>query len=126
MIFPEHNILPADKDSWLSKEVNQKLIEFTPFAMCSFYEGFQVLQIQGIESQEYFFGNYFNGEYKGYIYLGTKFSQLDAAKVCELYMPKKWDEIFEYFKKYGDKIYYSKYPDSQYAWIFKKILKKTE
>lgn len=122
MPFPEHDILPADKDSWLAKAVDQKLLEFTPYSFCSFYKGFTVLQIQGIQSKEYFFGNYFNGKYCGCIYPGEKFSQLQAAKICEIYMPKTLEELEDYKLKYCEEIWYINFPISQYAWIYNRVL----
>lgn len=123
-MFPEHNILPADQDSWFSKSIEQKLLEFTPYSMCSFYAGFTILQVYGEESKEYFFGNYFNGEYCGCIYSGDKFTHLEVAKICEVFMPKKIEDLKQYIIDFGDKVWYYQPPLEQYAWIFNRVLIK--
>lgn len=124
MSFPENKILPADNDSWISKGLEQKLLQFTPYQICSFYTDFQVVQIQGEESKEYFFGNYYQGKYCGHIYFGDKFDQIQAAKICEVYMPKKLTDLTEYAQKYSGVVWYCRYQTTQYAWIFDKILQK--
>ncbi|WP_278380964.1 hypothetical protein [Chryseobacterium arthrosphaerae] len=124
MSYPEHNIVPADQDSWFGKALEQKLIEFTPYTLCSFYKGFTVLQMYGEESKEYFFGNYFNGKYCGYIYVGNVFSQLEAASVCEQLMPKDLSELKKCIIENCEKVSYSHFPMSQYAWIYDRVISK--
>ena len=124
MSFPDHKILPADKSSWLSAALEQKLLEFSPYTICEFYQGFDVLQLYGNESKEYIFGNYFNGKYCGYIYLGDKYSLEEVSKICEIYMPKNWKDVSEYHLKFSSEIWYNKLKPSQYAWIFNKVLQK--
>lgn len=122
MKFPEHKIIPADQESWIGKAIEHKLLEFTPFTICSFYKGFTVLQMYGEESKEYFFGNYFNGKYCGYIYAGNVFTQLEAARVCEKLMPKDLSDLQDYIIENCEKVSYSQFPMSQYAWIYDRIL----
>ena len=124
MSFPDHKILPADKSSWLSAAFEQKKIEFSPFKICSFYSELEVIQIQGEESKEYFFGNYYQGKYCGHIYFGDKYNQVQAAKICDVYMPPELSQLNEFAKKYGGVVWYCRYDPSQYAWIFDKILQK--
>ena len=123
MPYPEHKTLPPDWETF-KKTLHQKRIESSPYVMCSFYEGFHVIQIQGKKSKEYFFGSYFNGKYCGHIYMGSKYSQLDAAKICEYYMPKQFSEIDEYSEKHEENMWYFVPPMSQYAWIFNRVLTK--
>ncbi len=122
MEFPEHNIIPAGQESWFGKAVEQKLLEFTPFTICSFYKGFTVLQMYGEESKEYFFGNYFNGKYCGCIYAGNVFTQLEAARVCEKLMPKNISELKNYIIENSEKVSYTHFPMTQYAWIYDRII----
>ncbi|WP_312390854.1 hypothetical protein [Chryseobacterium sp.] len=124
MEFPEHNILPADQESWLGKALEQKLIEFTPYTLCSFYKGFTVLQMYGEESKEYFFGNYFNGIYCGYIYCGDKFTQLEAARICDAYMPKDIRELRKCAVEFCEKVSFYQFPTTQYAWIYDRVISK--
>lgn len=105
--------------------IDQKLLEFKPYAICSAYQGFEVVQIQGIESKEFFFGNYFNGKFTGYIYCGEMFTQKEAFLVCQEYLPDHLEDLDEYDEIYRDKIWYLKLPSSQYAWICEKVLLKT-
>lgn len=125
MPFPKNNLLPNPENPLLS-EMLQKRIGFSPLVICDFYEGFEVLQIYGNESKEYIFGNYWNGNFVGFIYLGDKWDLKKVTEICEIYMPKKWDEIWDYHIKYGDKIWYHKYPNSHYAFVMEKTLKKLE
>lgn len=76
----------------------------------------------GEESKEYFFGNYFNGKYCGYIYAGNVFTQLEAARVCEKLMPKDLSDLQDYIIENCEKVSYSQFPTSQYAWIYDRIL----
>lgn len=124
MPFPNDKNLAADKDSWLAKAVDQKLLESTSYSICSFYEGFTVLQIFGEESKEYFFGNYFNGRYCGHIYMGRKFTQVEVAAACNIYMPPELKDLHEYELKFGDKVWYHVYTEDQYAWIFNQVVTK--
>lgn len=123
-MFPNHNILPADEDSWLTKAMNQKLIEFTPNSFCSFYKNFEVLQIQGLETGEYIFGNYHNGKYTGYIYIGNRYTHEEASEVSRCFMPTTIDLLEEYRLKFCEKINYYKFEVDQYAWIFQRALSK--
>ncbi len=122
MEYPEHNILPAGECSWLGKAIDQKLLEFTPYTLCSFYKGFTVLQMRGEESKEYFFGNYFNGKYCGHIYCGEQFSQIEAAEICQAFMPKDIQELKECVINFCDKVSYFLFPQSQYAWIYDRVI----
>ena len=124
MSYPEHKILHADKDSWLSKACDQRLIEFTPYALCSFYKGFNVIQMYGLESKEYFFGNYFNGKYCGCIYSGTAFTQVEAARLCDAYMPKNYQDLNKSRIEFCEKVSFDEIPISQYAWIYDRVLTK--
>lgn len=122
-MFPKNNLLPNSENPML-KMLHQKSIGFSPLVFCEFYQGFQVLQIQGIKTGEYIFGNYFNGEYCGHIYLGTDLNQTEVAKKCEKFMPKKWSEINEYVIKHCEKIHYWKFHPTQYAFVLENVLQK--
>lgn len=124
MSYPEHKSILSDPESWLWKALDQKLIEFTPYAMCSFYKGFNVIQMYGLESKEYFFGNYFNGKYCGCIYSGTVFSQVEAARLCDAYMPKDFSELKRARIENCEKVSYDVFPASQYAWIYDRVISK--
>lgn len=122
-MFPKNNLLPNTENPLLSM-LNQKSIGFSPLVFCEFYQGFQVLQIQGIETKEYIFGNYFNGKYSGHIYFGDVLSQTEVAKICELYMPKYWHQIKDYVILHCEKTWYYKFHQSQYAFVLENVLQK--
>ena len=125
MPFPKNQLLPNTENPLLS-DMLQKRIGFSPLVLCEFYEGFEVLQIQGNESKEYFFGNYFNGKYCGHIYFGEKYTQIEAAKLCNKFMPKNWDQIQQYVNDYGSEVWYWKFHQSQYAFLLQNVLQKIE
>lgn len=120
---PLHND-PADMLRSLHG-TGQKLICFNPMFFCEFFEGMDVLQVYGEESKEYIFGLYFSGKYCGHVYFGEKFTQEKLAEICSVLMPPTWDKIQEYVNNCAG-VWYYKYDQSQYAWIYEKVITKTE
>lgn len=96
-----------------------------PLFMCEFFEGFDVLQTQGIESGEYIFGLYFSGKYCGHVYFGDRWTHADAARICADIMPASWQQVHDYVKEKGHKVWYHKMAPSQYAWVYEKVITKT-
>lgn len=111
-------------NSRIPLHIDQQLLEFQPQVICTAYQGFEVLQIQGLDSKEYWFGNYFKGKYCGYIYWGDKFTHKQSFVVCKEYMPPHLDLLDEYDEKYGHKIWYKKIDTAEYAWLCEKLLVK--
>ncbi len=93
-----------------------------PLFMCEFFEGFEVLQTQGIESKEYIWGIYFGNKYCGHIYLGDRWTPTGIAQICKKVMPPTWNEIDDYvFERFGKTWYWKMHPD-QYSWIYEKVI----
>lgn len=95
-----------------------------PIAMCEFFEGFEVLQTQGISSGEYIWGIYFSNQYCGHVYFGEKWTQKDVAQICADIMPPHWNQIDEYVDLKSEKAWYHKMHPSQYAWIYERVITK--
>jgi len=95
-----------------------------PLFICEFFEGFEVLQAQGIESQEYIFGIYFSGMRCGHVYFGEKWTQKEAAQICADIMPPTWNQIDEYVNLKSEKAWYWKMHASQYAWVYERVITK--
>ena len=95
-----------------------------PLFMCEFFEGFEVLQTQGIKSGEYLFGIYFRNQLCGHIYFGDRWTQPQAAQICKDIMPPTWQQIEEYVILKCEKAHYWKMDQSQYAWIYERVIKK--
>lgn len=123
MKFPRHKMDIESKNQFL-QQLHQKRIGFSPFVFCEFFQGMDVLQIYGHNSGEYFFGIYDSaGNYIGHVYFGSKFNQEAVAKICNICMPKKYYDVWEYVKNHSDVSYY-KFDKSQYAFVLESVLKK--
>lgn len=116
-------ILPSNETPEL-RAASQLKIGFDPIYFCEFFEGKQVLQLQGKESKEFIHGIYRFNEFVGFVYLGNKFSLVDVAKLCEVYMPKHLCFLDDYVDKYWDEIWYWKFCESQYAFVYQSVIKK--
>ncbi|WP_312750521.1 hypothetical protein [Epilithonimonas hominis] len=125
MSFPKHNILPDSGDHTLFKELHQKRIGFSPLVFCEFFQGMDVLQIQGAISKEYIFALYFSGKLIGHAYFGSIFSEEDILQIKRLYFPPTWDQLQEYVNKTSD-VWYYKFAPEQYAFVLNKVLQKIE
>ena len=95
-----------------------------PLAMCEFFEGFEVLQTQGIQSQEFIFGIYFSNQFCGHIYFGEKWTQQQVSQICQDIMPPNWNDIEDYVDRKSEKVWYYKMHPDQYAWIYERVIKK--
>lgn len=123
MGFPKHNILPADCEHPLFKQLHQKRLGFSPYTFCEFFQGFDVLQIYGEKTKEYIFALYFNGNLVGHVYFGDVLTDKDIRYVQKNFMPPTWSQIDEFVKKTSE-VWYSKFAPSQYAFVFDRILEK--
>lgn len=125
MMFPKHNILPADADHPLFKEAEQKCIGFSPLPFCEFFQGMDVLQMYGEDTGEYIYGLYIGGRLVGTVYYGHLYTEIQVAQLQKHYLPKDWENIPEFvLEKKGVK--YCKMASSQYAFVFDRVLKKIE
>ena len=125
MNFPKHQIALESKNKLL-QELHQKRIGFSPFVFCEFFQGMNVLQVYGHNSGEYTFGLYDSaGNYIGHVYFGTKYDQVEIARICVQYMPPNYNQVFEYIKNNEDATY-MKFDNSSYAFVLEKVLKKIE
>lgn len=123
--FPKHNVLPIDYTHPISKALEQKRIEFSPYTFCEFFQGFDVLQLQSQATKEFIFVLYFSGQLVGHVYLGERYSKDDLLTISKDFFPPNWDLIKEYQKK-NPEVWYYKYAPSQYAFVFDKILEKVK
>ena len=123
MSFPKLNILPANGDHPLFKDLHQKRIGFSPLVFCEFFQGMDVLQIYGEATKEYIFALYFAGNLVGHVYFGDKFTDADILKIKRNYFPPTWGSIQEYVNNTSD-VWYYKFAPSQYAFVFDRVLKK--
>lgn len=127
MPFPKNKILPNNEDAL--KAVRGKTIkklEFSPLFFCEFFEGMEVLQLQGQNSKEYLYGLYWSGKLVGHCYFGELYSQKEVTALIKKYMPPTYDELHEYYKNFGDEIWYYKHSSTAYAWIYEQVLQKVE
>lgn len=95
-----------------------------PLFLCEFFEGMDVLQIQGIATGEFLFGMYFSGKLCGHVYFGENFTAEQATEVSKTFLPPTWDDIQNYVDDHDGVIWYHKFAPSQYAWIYERILEK--
>lgn len=123
MPFPKHNIIPEGENNKLFSEIEIKKIGFSPIAICSFFEGIQVLQVQSNKNKETLFGLYFNNILVGHVYDGKRYKEEEVLEIKTKYFPKKWSNIEEYSNTI-EGIWYCKFPIDQYAWIYQRVLTK--
>lgn len=128
--FPKQNILAdpeiernISNDHWRAQA--QKRIDFSPFNICEFFIDMEVLQIYGEETKEYVFGLYKCGRLIGTAYFGDLYTDKDLYLIKRDYIPEKWDDINEYVKE-KEGVWYCTFHQSQYAWIYDRILTKVK
>ena len=123
MNFPKHQIALESKNKFL-QELHQKSIGFSPFVFCEFFQGMTVLRVYGKTSGETFFGIYDSaGNYIGQLYFGSTFSQDKVARICNLCMPPKYSQLYEFIKTHDD-VEYLPFDNDQYAFVLEKVLQK--
>ena len=123
MRFPNYSLVPGSGEEFL-QQLRQKSIGFSPYVFCEFFQGMNVLQVYGHKSGEFFFGIYDPvGDYIGQLYFGSKFKLEEVAKICQICMPKKFNELSDFVKKNVDVSYY-KFDQSQYAFVLEQVLQK--
>lgn len=126
--FPKHTIV---RDPEIEKNISddhwqaqaQKRIDFSPFNICEFFTDMEVLQIFGEETKEYVFGLYKSGLLIGTAYFGSLYSDKDLLQIKREFIPEKWDDIPNYVKEKSG-VWYYKFHQSQYAWIYDRVLTK--
>ncbi|PIE50736.1 MAG: hypothetical protein CSA38_01860 [Flavobacteriales bacterium] len=105
------------------EEMKQKQIGFSPLVICSFFEGFDVLQVYSEISKEYVYAIYWAEKLVGHIYMGEMYSDYDIIKISEKIFPPNLSDLDNYINK-AKGIWYHKYPNNHYAFILDKVLKK--
>lgn len=123
-MFPKHPLrdFPDQANKAIEgKEI--KMINFYPFEFCDFFQNFNVIQTYSEKEKEYLHGVYLQGKLIGHIYTGDKYTSKQVNSLVEKYMPKDYDQMFEYSKEYPT-IQYLKYDKSHYAYIFQDVLVK--
>ena len=124
MPLPKHNLLKNNENP-LWADMEQKQLGFSPLVMCEFFEGMDVLQIYGHESKEYIFALYFNEKLCGHCYFGTVYTEKQIQNIKARFFPPTWNQIFEYVKNTSG-VWYSKFDQSQYAFVMEKVVQKIE
>jgi len=124
-MFPKHNILPPKGDNPIFNEMYQKKIDFHPLPFCEFFQGMDVLQIYGQETKEYIYALYFNSRLVGHVYHGDLYSEKQILQIKEQFFPPTWEEIQNYVNETSG-VWYAKMHQSQYAFVFDRVLKKIE
>jgi hypothetical protein len=123
-MFPKHPLRDFPDQANKAVEGKQiKMIEFHPFEFCDFFQNFTVIQTYSKKEKEYLYGVYLQQKLIGHIYTGEKYSFSQVNNLIDQYMPKFYDQMFEYSKEYPT-IEYLKYDRSHYAFIFENALVK--
>lgn len=91
---------------------------------CEFFEGMEVLQIQGKETGEFIFGLYFSGKLTGHCYFGEMFTPEEVLERVQVLFPPNFNELQKYVDQNDGVICYHHFAPSQYAWIYERILEK--
>ncbi|WP_300685499.1 hypothetical protein [Chryseobacterium sp.] len=113
--FPKHKILQEP----------QKRIDFCPILICEFFTDMEVLQVFGEETKEYIFGLYKSGLLIGTAYFGNLYNDKDLLQIKREFIPEKLDDVQKYVKEKSG-VWYSKFHQSQYAWISDRIITKVK
>ena len=121
LIYNNHDAMKNTTD----KEV--KRIGFFPIAISDFFEGVEVLVVEGRKSGEYIYGLYSAGEYCGHMYFGNRWNYQDLAKICTDLMPPRLSQLSEYHIKNADKVKtYGTLELCHYAWIYQRVIEKVK
>lgn len=125
MNFPKHPLrdFPDQTNKALSgKQI--KMIDFYPYEICEIFQNLYVIQTYSPKENEYLYGIYNpQGLMVGHFYKGTKYTRKQVIRLVNLYMPKKYEEMYQYSIDYPT-IEYMKYDKSRYAFIFENIIEK--
>lgn len=125
-MYPKEKLIYNNHDAMknlANKEV--KRIGFSPIAISDFFEGVEVLLVEGRKSNEIIYGLYSSGEYCGHMYFGNRWNYQDLAKICTELMPPRLSQLSEYHIKNADKVksYYT-LELCHYAWIYQRVIEK--
>lgn len=128
--FPKQNIIrdperetKISSDHWQAQA--QKRIDFSPFNICEFFTDMEVLQIFGEATKEYVYALYKGGHLVGTAYFGTLYKDKDLLNIKKEFIPEKLDDIGKYVKEKSG-VWYAKFHQSQYAWIYDRVLTKVK
>ncbi len=124
MRFSTHNIVRSQINP-LYDEMATKALSFSPLVFCEFFQGMEVLQVKGEETNEYIFGVYAGGRLVGTLYFGHLYTENQLQQIRSEYFPELWDQISNYENEKSG-VWYSKLDPSQYAFVLENpnIIKK--
>ncbi len=107
------------------KEVLNQIavVGLSPLVFCEFFQGMEVIQMQGKKSKECIFGVYFNNNKVGHIYLGGVYNRFEVRALSDKYLPPHMDELKQYVRR-SKGVWYYQYPGEKYVWVMNKVLKK--
>lgn len=127
MSFPKHHIITDDDialQNLQGKEMRR--IDFAPMFFCEFFQGMEIIQMQGKASKEYIFGIYWSGRLVGHCYFEDTYTLEEIAQRVKAYMPPSLNQLKKFVKKYSDDIWYHKFDVSQYAWIYDRVVTRVK